>query len=104
MFLIPPICLIITIILWNIFGKSNKVIETVEFYPPNEINSLEAGFLYKGKIDYRDIISLLIYLENLGYIKMEETQEKTEDLRHIISKIIKVKEYDGDNAILDLFM
>jgi hypothetical protein len=30
------------------FGNDEKVIETVEFYPPEGFNSAEVGFLYKG--------------------------------------------------------
>ncbi len=84
--------------LWNKYGKDEEVVETVEFYPPNGMNSADLGFIYKGHSEARDIISLLIYLANKGYLKIEEYEEKT--LKVIKSKkfkIIKVKEYDGDN-------
>ena len=41
LFLIPVIFLVIAILLWYKFGRDDQVIETVEFYPPEGLNSLE---------------------------------------------------------------
>ena len=65
---LPLLFVLITYLLWNKFGKGKQVIETVEFYPPQGFNSAEVGFLYKGKVENEDVISLLIYLANKGYI------------------------------------
>ncbi len=95
---ISIIFVIVAFILWSKYGKDNAVIDTVEFYPPNGMNSANLGFIYKGHSEEKDIISLLIYLANKGYLKIEEFEEKT--LKVIKSKnfkIIKIKEYDGDN-------
>lgn len=62
--LLPILFVVITFILWRKYGKDDPVIETVEFYPPEGFNSAEIGFLYKGKADNQDVISLLIYLAN----------------------------------------
>ena len=64
LFIIALICVGISLILWYIFGKDDMVVETVEFYPPQGFNSLEIGFLYKGKAENKDVTSLLIYLAN----------------------------------------
>lgn len=69
-FLIPVIFLGITILLWFKYNKNDKVIETVEFYPPDELNSLDVGFLYKGKTENKDVTSLLIFLANKGYLEI----------------------------------
>lgn len=95
--LIQVFLLIITYLLWIKFGKNDDIVETVEFYPPNDLNSAEIGFLYNGKIDNEDIASLLIYLANKGYIKIIEEEEKE-------YKIVKIKEYDGNNINEKLFM
>lgn len=103
LYLIPLVCLIICIILWSTYGNDDDVVETIEFYPPTDINSLEAGMLFKGKATNEDAISLLIYLANKGYIKIEEIEKnklfnKTKDF-----KIIKLKDYDGNNKNERLF-
>ena len=70
MFLIPIIFLAIAILLWYKFGRDDQVVETVEFYPPQGLNSLDVGFLYKGKAENKDITSLLIFLANKGYLEI----------------------------------
>lgn len=100
------ICALLVLIadgLWAKYGKDDKVIETVEFYPPEGYNSAEIGFLYKGIADDEGIISLLIYLANKGYLKIEETEEKGIFKKSKGFKITKIKEYDGNNEYEKLF-
>lgn len=95
---ISLIFVIIAYGLWQKFGKDDIVVETLEFYPPDGLNSADVGFIYKGHSENKDIISLLIYLANKGYLKIEEYEEKT--LKVFKSKnfrITKLKDYDGDN-------
>ncbi len=91
------ICILIADRLWFKYGKDNEVIETVEFYPPEGYNSAEVGLLYKGSANTQSIISLLIYLANKGYLRIEETQEKGKFLGSKNFRITKIKEYDGNN-------
>lgn len=72
---LPIIFTIICFRSWKKFGKDEKVIETVEFYPPEGLNSAEIGFLYKGRAESKDVVSLLIYLANKGYIKISERRK-----------------------------
>lgn len=88
-FIIPSICLLLAFLLWMKFGKSERSVETVEFYPPEGFNSLEVGYLFRGKATDEDVISLLIYLANEGYIKILESTDEF--------KIIKLKDYQGNN-------
>lgn len=101
---LPIIFILICFMLWNKYGKDDKVIETVEFYPPEGFNSAEVGFLYKGQVENKDITSLLIYLANKGYVKISETDEKSLFSKTKGFKITKVKEYDGDNINEKLFL
>ena len=104
MFLLPFIFVLISALLWYKYGKDDIVVETVEFYPPNEFNSLEIGFLYKGKANNEDVVSLLIYLANKGYLKIVETEDQSLFSKVKDFKIIKLKEYDGDNINEKIFM
>ncbi len=100
-FLMPIIFVVIAFYWWVKYGKDEKPVETVEFYPPENYSSLEIGFLYRGQLDSKDVISLLISLANKGYLKIEDTSKEK---KGIFSKksdyifFIKQKEYDGDNA------
>lgn len=104
MFLIPTLFLGIAIFLWYKFGRDDRIVETVEFYPPQGFNSLEVGFLYKGQADSQDVTSLLIYLANKGYIKITETEEKSLFSKSKGFKITKLKDYDGDNINERIFL
>ena len=95
---ISIIFVIIAYILWKNYGKDDMVVETPEFYPPNDLNSADIGFIYKGHSEQKDIISLLIYLANKGYLRIEEYEETTlKVIKNKNFKIVKIKEYDGNN-------
>ena len=96
-YVVPIIFVIISFILWIKFGKDDPVIETVEFYPPEGINSLEASYLYKGKVEAKDVTSLLIYLANKGYLKIVELERGN-------FKIVKLKDYDGNKENEESFL
>lgn len=100
----PIIFVLITILLWYKFGKDEEVIETVEFYPPEGFNSAEIGFLYKGQAEKEDVVSLLIYLANKGYIKITETEEESLFTKTNGFKITKLKEYDGNDENERMFL
>lgn len=104
LFIVPSLLTLITIILWFKYGKGDRVIETVQFYPPEDFNSLEIGFLYKGEASDRDAISLLIYLANKGYIKITETKEHFLFFKKRGFTITKLKEYDGTDSNEILFL
>lgn len=115
LYIIPIISFIISYVLWVKFGKDEKIIETVEFYPPNEYNSLDIAFLYKGNVQSTDVVSLLIYLANKGYIKIEKIAQRVnklgiyEESNNVFNKgehykFIKLKEYDGNNENERIFL
>lgn len=87
---------ILAFVLWFVFGRDDPVIETVDFYPPNGLNSLEIAFAYKGSVDNEDVVSLLVYLAQKGYLKIHEEGKKN-------FVIEKVKEYDGLNEVEKAF-
>ena len=76
-FLFPLLCLLISLIIWFMHGNNVKKSNIVEYYPPEGFNSLEIGYLYKGMATEKDVISLLIYLANKGYIKISESSDNS---------------------------
>ena len=103
-FLLPPIGLILCILMWVKYGKDDPVIETVEFYPPEGLNSLEVAFLYKGTVDNNDVVSLLVYLANKGYIRIDEDKNSSRLSNENEFKITKLKDYDGYNDNERIFL
>lgn len=94
-FAFPIVFLFIGLFVWLKKGKNDLVVDVVEFYPPEGYNSLDTGFLYKGNAINKDVTSLLIYLANKGYLKIEEIEEKVLFSKKKSFKLIKLKEYDG---------
>lgn len=91
-------------VLWRKYGKDEPVVETVEFYPPKGYNSAEVGFLYNGSADTKGIISLLIYLANKGYLKIEEIEEEGIFSKSKSFRITKIKDYKGNNEYERIFL
>lgn len=92
------------VLLWVKVGNDEKVVDTVEFYPPEGFNSAEVGFLYKGKAESEDVISLLIYLANQGYLRIGEVDEHALFVKSKAFNVYKEREYDGNNEIERVFL
>lgn len=63
---------LLSILLWFLFGRDPKVVRTVEFYPPEGINSAELGYIIDGATDSKDMVSLIIYWANKGYLTIRD--------------------------------
>ncbi len=91
-YIIPLGLAIWAYLIWNKYGKDDTVIDVVEFYPPEGLNSLDIAYIKKGSVNSKDVVSLLIYLANKGYLKIDDTKNKKDKFT-----ISKLKEYDGNN-------
>lgn len=89
--------ILLAFIMWLKFGKDDPVVETIEFNAPDGLNSMELSYCYKGRFDRNDVVSLIVYLAQKGYIRIEEGKGKD-------FKLIRLKYYDGSNNIERIFM
>ncbi len=91
--------------MWYKVGRDDPVIDVLEFHPPGGLNSLETALLYKGKASKDDVVSLVVYLANKGYLTIMENEEAGFSGAHKESfRLVKEKEYDGKNVSELLFM
>ncbi len=68
---------IIAFIKWYRYGKDlQKISSTVEFYPPENYDASEIGYLYKNAKGHKLTVSLIVSLASKGYIKIEESKSK----------------------------
>jgi len=87
---------------WLIRGRDDKLYPTVEFYPPDDLPPAEVGYIIDGYVDTKDILSLLIYWADKGYIKIVETNNN--DFYIIKLKSLKDNiDYYQDRLFIDLF-
>ena len=71
-----------------------KVVETVEYYPPEGISSAEMGTIMDDAVDDRDMISLIPLWASQGYLTIEE--ETTENKKWTRILLHKKKPLPGD--------
>lgn len=67
---------LVSALLWFFFGRDPHVVKTVEFYPPDGINSAELGYIIDGTVDDKDLISMILCFANRGYLTIEEAGKK----------------------------
>lgn len=70
-------------LLWFFFGRDRKIVETVEFYPPQGLNPAEIGYILDGMADQKDLLSLIPYYAHKGYLSMTEYEKDKFELHKL---------------------
>jgi len=89
------LCILLSLALglvWYFFGKDKPVVTVVQFYPPKSTTSAEAGALYDGDLNDRDILSLIYSWAALGIIQIETHGEDENDESKTDFTLHKLKE------------
>lgn len=73
--IISGLMILTALVLWLIFGKDTKIYPTVEFYAPDGMTPAEAGYIIDGCVDNKDIVSLIMYWADKGYLKIVEQKK-----------------------------
>lgn len=87
--LLPIIFVIISYLLWLIFGKDRGIEVEKTSIPPRKENPVELALMYNGKVTNKDIIYMILNLANRGYIKIVEHNKEF--------IFIRTKQYTGCN-------
>lgn len=102
-FVLPVLFLLYAINAWFKYSKKEQVIDVVNFYPPENLNSIDLAYKYKGNLSEKDVVSLLIYLANKGFISIKEIS-KGKLFKKKSFELTKIKDYDLKNKEEKLFM
>ncbi len=72
-----------TIYKWVKFGKDfDKKARTVEFYPPDDLNAAQVGYIFNKKQKSNKLtIALIVQLASKGYIKIDELKDKKKNIQ-----------------------
>ena len=72
-----------TIYKWVKYGKDfEKKTRTVEFYPPDNLNAAEIGYIYNNRQASKKLtIALIVQLASKGYIKIDDLKNKEKDIK-----------------------
>lgn len=72
LFLGPLLCFF----LWRRYGVDPAIVKTVEFYPPDGVDPAQASYLIDRRSESKDIVGVIIYLANEGYLTIKENGKK----------------------------
>lgn len=68
---------ILSVLIWGLVGKDSKEVEPVEFYPPDNLDPAEIGYLNnKWGVPINFISCLLIEMAYKGYIRIDDVKEE----------------------------
>lgn len=82
----------LSVFLWVCFGRDPRLVQTVEFYPPEKLTSADVGYIIDGYADKKDIVSMIIYFADQGYLTIEEPQQGS----FVLHKIRELPEGKSD--------
>ena len=63
---------LILLILFLVFGKDETIISSIQYQPPEGLDSASVGYIIDGSVENKDLISLIIYWADKGYIGIKE--------------------------------
>lgn len=66
---------LLALILWIRYGRDETIIETVEFYPPDQLTPAEIGYAIDEDLSDGEMMTMVFYLANKGYITIEPEKD-----------------------------
>ena len=79
--------LIVTAVFYVLFGRDEKIIPSIQYQPPEGLDSAAVGYVIDGALEDKDVVSLILYWADKGYLQIEE--KKNKDLR-----LVKIRDLD----------
>lgn len=95
MVIIPLISVMIAFAMWYAFGKDSKYTKKRITTVPDKLNSMEIGYLYKGRTCHLDLAAMILDFANRGYLKIEEDESDFSLIKSF--ELHKLKEFRGKN-------
>ncbi|MBE5900617.1 MAG: DUF2207 domain-containing protein [Lachnospiraceae bacterium] len=91
------VTVLFSLLLWLRYKSKDPQVKTVEFYPPEGLTPAEIGYALDEKLEDREVLSMVYYLADKGYISIES------DKKGIVLK--KIKDVDeSEPKFLGTFM
>ncbi|MCL1896575.1 MAG: DUF2207 domain-containing protein [Clostridiales bacterium] len=81
-------------LLWVAFGRSGRVEETPECFPPEGLTPAETGLLMHGKLRNSELLSMIFLWANQGCLKIEEAGRRDLMLHKVCALPDKAKPFE----------
>jgi Ca2+/Na+ antiporter len=88
---------LMALFLWLKYKRSESLVQTVEFYPPDGLTPAEIGYALDENLEDREIMSMVYYLADKGYISIKSSNKGI-----LLKKIRDIDE--GEPDYLTTFM
>lgn len=85
---------ILLFIIWFLFGRDKKRTIVLQYYPPADLNSAEAGYIWDNKLHKRDLISLIYQWAGQGLIEINDLGNKDYELKKIKNLPANAKSFE----------
>lgn len=86
----------ISFVIWYTFGKDEKAIPVINFYPPKGFNTLDIEIAYNEKASTQGLVAMLISLAQRGYLRIKEEYGSY--------TLERLKIYDGNDKLENKYM
>lgn len=94
MLLIPAILAgVAVLVLFLLFGRDEQIITSIQYQPPEGLDSAAVGYIIDGKVQNKDLLSLIIYWADKGYLSIEEKRKDKLTLHMIRSLPANLPKY-----------
>lgn len=82
-FAFSMVLLIFTLFAFFKFGKDEKIIPSIQYHPPEGLDSAAVGYIIDGSVENRDIVSLILYWADHGNLRIQEKKKGKVTLIHL---------------------
>ena len=96
---IPAVILAVILLLFFLLGRDEPVYPSIQYYPPDDLDSAAVGYIVDGSVSDQDVISLIVYWADKGYLTIEE--DKGDALTFIKMKELPDQVPDYERKIFD---
>lgn len=62
----------LVLMMFLLYGRDEPMIPSVQYQPPDGLDSAAVGYIIDGKVQDKDLLSLIIYWADKGYLTIEE--------------------------------
>ena len=74
-YIVAVVTALVAAFLWFAFGRDDKIVETVEFYPPENMTPPEVGYALDEELEDSEMMTLIFYLADKGYLSIEKKKK-----------------------------
>lgn len=66
----------VVVLLFFLFGKDVPIYPSIQYQPPEDLDSAAVGYIIDGGVEDKDVLSLIIYWADKGYLRIREETKK----------------------------